>query len=110
VCVEAIRIRGFIANRKTLVKTAPGVSDQSNDFRDSSTKTAGIVGALDAIARLAQRGSPFGERSWLELTAKWLGLAFTLCPWATASSLLRRIGKQWTPDFPQPASTIIAMR
>ncbi len=35
-------------------------------------------GELDAIRRSAQRGSPFGERSWLESTAKRLGLASTL--------------------------------
>ena len=37
-------------------------------------------GELDAIRRSAKRGSPFGERSWLESTAKRLGLVSTLRP------------------------------
>jgi putative transposase len=35
---------------------------------------------IDAVRRSAQRGSPFGESSWIEATAKRLGLASTLRP------------------------------
>lgn len=35
--VEAIRIREFIAIRKILIRSAPGVSNQSNGLRDSES-------------------------------------------------------------------------
>jgi putative transposase len=35
---------------------------------------------LAAVRRSVQRGSPFGESSWLDATAQRLGLASTLRP------------------------------
>jgi len=38
------------------------------------------AGELEAIRRSVKRGSPFGEASWVERTAKRLGLESTLRP------------------------------